>query len=464
MKLFNPNTPLSNFIYTIITDKNKQIKENILLGEITFPKILFYSKRNEDNFRTNSHMSFINNLNRQKQLLEVREEKSNLEKKVNMVDNQLLCIKNNHLTSNNNILSYNKRYLNTNINNIKTKQNSDSKSNNSKKKSHHHRNKSEKSLSSDKKSKNENVKSLPTLGKDKNIEKRIQNISLKPIKIKSYKSNSKVNNHETEEKLEKNAKAFIHKINNNKKNILAMINKRQEKFSLRLKNEIEKMELQKQLKLDEYNKNNNINLNGNLYNNNNIEYNNFNNYSNLDTIRKEDYKYSPDNSRIIKNNNKTNIINKKYYHYSPYSYRNPKMLKNLSKDLLNFNSELYYNNNIPDIIQYQSILVPMYRNNNIINRDGSSPMIIVEDLDTLRNINNNIDIIDATNGDIYSNISRIQNYSKRNDESIIDNNNIDYSFNKKHLYYFNEPKYEIELTNAENEIDKSKVKIKNNNL
>jgi hypothetical protein len=377
-----------------------------------------------------------------------------------MVDNQLLYIKNNNLASNNNILSYNERYLNTNINNIKTRQNSDSKSNNSKKKSQH-RNKSEKSLSSDKKNKNENVKSLPTLGKDKNTEKRIQNISLKPIQIKSYKSNSKVNNHETEEKLEKNAKAFIHKINNNKKNILAMINKRQEKFSLKLKNEIEKMELQKQLKLDEYNKNNNINLNGNLYNNN-IEYNNFNNYSNLDTIRKEDYKYSPDNSRIIKNNNKTNIINKKYYHYSPYSYRNPKMLKNLSKDLLNFNSELYYNNNIPDIIQYQSLLVPMYRNNNMINRDGSSPMIIIEDLDTLRNINNNLDIIDATNGDIYSNISRIQNYSKRNDESIIDNNNIDYSFNKKHLYYFNEPKYEIELTYGDNEIEQTK--IKNNNV
>ena len=46
---------------------------------------------------------------------------------------------------------------------------------------------------------------------------------LKPIQIKSFKSNSKVNNHETEERLEKNAKAFIQKLNNNKKNVLAMI-------------------------------------------------------------------------------------------------------------------------------------------------------------------------------------------------------------------------------------------------
>ena len=467
MKLLNPNTPLSNFIYTIINEKNKQIKENILLGEVTFPKILFYSKEFEDNsFRTNSHISFINNLNRQKQLSEVREEKSNLEKKVNMVDNQLLFFKNNNLSSNNNILNYNERYLNTNLNNNNNiKKNSDNKSNsNTSKKKSNHRNKSDHSLSSDKKNKNENVKSLPTLGKDKNMEKRIQNISLKPIQIKSYKSNSKVNNHETEEKLEKNAKAFIHKINSNKKNILAMINKRQEKYNLKLKNEIEKMEMQKNLKLDEYNqKNNNNNLygNGNIYNNN-MDYNNYNNYSNLDSIRKEDYKYSSDNSRIIRNNNKTNIINKKYYHYSPYSYRNPKMLKNLSKDLLNFNSELYYNNNVPDIIQYQSILVPMYRNNNIIYRDGSSPMIVIEDMDTIRN--NNQDIIDATNGEINSNLSRINNYSKIKDETIIENNNIDYSFNKKHLYYFNEPKYGIELTNGEIENDKSKVKIKNNNL
>lgn len=81
MKL-NPNTPLSNFIYTIINEKNKQIKENILLGNINFPKILIYSTRNEENtFKSNSHIAFLNNLDKQKQLSEVREEKANLEKK-----------------------------------------------------------------------------------------------------------------------------------------------------------------------------------------------------------------------------------------------------------------------------------------------------------------------------------------------------------------------------------------------
>lgn len=252
MKLLNPNTPLSNFIYTIINEKNKQIKENILLGNITFPKILFYSKRKEENtFKTNSHISFLNNLNRQKQLSEVREEKSNLEKKVNIADNQLLSIQNYDLTSNK--LNYNERYINTNLNNIKSK----SKSNSNSSENHtKRRNKSNKSLSSEKKNKNENINSLPTLGRDRKRDKRIHNIALKPIQIKSFKSNSKVNNHETEERLEKKAKAFIQKLNNNKKNVLAMINKKHEKFTLKLKNEIEKIEMKKKLKFERENKNN----------------------------------------------------------------------------------------------------------------------------------------------------------------------------------------------------------------
>ena len=444
MKLLNQNTPLSNYIYTILNEKNNQIKESILLGDINFPKILFYSKRKEENtLKTASHIEFLNNLYRQKQLSEIREEKSNLEKKINMVDNQLLSIKNYNISQNK--LNFNERYLNTNLNNnIKNHSNINSEKNSKNK------NNKKKSSSSEKK---KNVYSLPSLGKPPKKHKRIHNIALKPIQIKSFKSNSKVNNHETEERLEKNAKAFIQKINNNKKKFLDMINKKNEKFSLKLKNEIEKNEKLKKLQLDEFSRNYNIN-------NNNIDYyniNNINNYTNLDNnMRKEENKYSPDNSKIINNKPK-----KKYYHYSPYNYKNPKMLKNISKDLLNFNSELYYNNNIPDIIQYQFLLAPLYQNNNMIKKIGSSPLIIIDDIDNLRN-NNNPEIVDMTNGEVVGNISRINNYSYRNDESNIDNNNIDNSFNKKHLYYFNEPKYEIELTYGDNEIEQTK--IKNNNV
>ena len=447
MKLFNPNTPLSNFIYAILNEKNKQIKENILLGDINFNKIIFYSKDNEVNsLKTPSHISFLKNLDRQKQLLEISEEKSNLEKKVTMADNQLLSIKNYNL--NQNKLKYNERYLNTNLNKINSNINSLQENSKSKNK-----NKKIKSSSSEKMG--EIFNSLPSLGKEKKKNKKTQNIDLKPIQIKSYKSNSKVNNHEVEERLEKNAKAFIQKINRNKRNVLAMISKKQEKFALRLKNEIEKKERQNKLKLDEYSHNNNINIynNMNFYNINNLNNNNYNNYS---KIEKNDY--SQENSFMKK------YKNKKYYHYSPYNSKNPKMLKNISKDLLNFNSELYYNNNMPDILHYQYLLAPLYKNNKVINKGISTPYINVEDINNL-NIYNNQDGIDMTNGELISNISRFNNYSSRIDESNsnIDNNFIDNSFNKKHLYFFNEPKYEMELTSGDNDIDGTKQNIKNNN-
>ena len=456
MKLLNYNTPLSNFIYSIITDKNKQIKENILLGNIKFNDILFYSNQKENNpLKTPSHLSFLNNLQRQKQLLEVREEKANLEKKVSLADNQLLSIKNKNKVLNN--LNFNERYINTNLNNSKVNHtNSNSKNSKSK-------NKNKKSLSSEKKA--EKINSLPTLGKEKKEKNKmkikniyVRNILLKPIEIKSFKSNSKINNHETEEKLEKNARAFIQKINKNKQKELAKINKRQQKFALKLKNEIEKRQIENQLKLDEYNRRQYYQY---MYKNNEENYtnniNNANNYSNLNRIREEN-EYSPDNSMVKRHKNK------KYHHYSPYNFKNPKMLKNISKDLLNFNSELYYNNNIPDILQYQYLLSPFYKQNNMINKGRSTPYIDVEDINNMymnNNIHNIPDIIDMTNRETHgNNISRFNNnnYSSRIDESNMDSNIIDNSFNKKHLYFFNEPKYELEYSSAENEIDKTNAK------
>ena len=459
MKSLNNNTPLSNYIYTIITEKNKQIKENILLGNIKFHDIIFYSNQTENNsLKSPSHLSFLDNLQRQKQLLEVREEKSNLEKKVSMVDNQLLSIKNNNIIPNN--LNLNERYIYTNLNNSNVNNDNNEKnisvSQQIKNKS---KSKSKKSLLSEKKA--EKIISLPTLGKEKKEKNKmkikniyVKNIVLKPIETKSFKSNSKVNNHETEEKLEKDARAFIQKLNKNKQKELAKINKRQERIALKLKNEIEKRQRENQLKMDEYNYNN---KNQNIFNNNNIYDYNSNNAKNY--LRK--YRIKNVNEYYQENSVTKKQKNKKYYHYSPYNYKNPKMLKNISKDLLNYNSELYYNNNIPDIIQYQVILAPFYKNNNMINKGRSTPYINVEDINNVyMNNNNNIpDIIDMTNGELISNNSRFNNnnYSSRIDESNMDSN-IDNSFNKKHLYFFNEPKYEIENTSGENEINKTNEK------
>ena len=175
MKLLNPNTPIYNYVYTIINEKNKQIKENILLGDIIFPKLLFYNNKKEENkFENPSHILFLNNLNKQKQLYEVYEEKKNLEKKVNMIDNQLLKIRNLSLSPYK--LNFKENYLNTNLDVIKTNNNNDSNKNS--------KNKNKKGSSSEKK--NENISSLPTLGKERKIYNKEQNISLKPIQIKAY--------------------------------------------------------------------------------------------------------------------------------------------------------------------------------------------------------------------------------------------------------------------------------------
>ena len=446
MKLYNQNIPISSFISTIINEKNKQLKESILLGNINFPKILIYSQRKEENtFKTKSHIDFLNDLNKQKNLLKIREEKLSLEKRVNNADNQLLSIKNYNLSLkrlnyydryssinlNNNILN-NDRFINRKI--INNRYNSE---NNSKNK-----NKSKNSPSVESKKINENIISLPTLGKERK-KRKVQNIALKPILIKSFKSNAKVHNHETEEKLEKNAKEFIQKINNNKKRVLEMINKKHEKITLKLKKDIEAIENQRKLKYDEYN---NIN---NLYNNK--RYNNFKNIYNinLDT-KKEDNKY-PSNSSSKKKNKEVNKKNKKYFHYSPYDHNNPQMIKNLSKDLLNFNSELYYNNNIPNIIQYQYLLVPFY-NNNIDNNNHNTRNMLYREGPNTEGIdyyeNNNQDTINFINGENEgNNISRHNRFEDTNN----DNNIIDNSFNKKHLYYFNELKYENKLTDRDKE-------------
>lgn len=127
------------------------------------------------------------------------------------------------------------------------------------------------------------------------------------------------------------------------------------------------------------------------------------------------------------------------------------MLKNISKDILNFNSELYYNNNMPDIVQYQYRLVPFYKNknNNVLIKGASTPLIYFEDNDFIRN-NNPPEIIDMTSGEIVSNLSRVNNYSYGDDDT---NNDLNDNFKRKHLYYFNELKYENELTRGENDLN-----------
>ena len=135
------------------------------MGKINFPKILIYSTRKEENtFKSDSHLAFLNNLDQQKQLSEVREEKANLEKKVDLVDHQLLSIKNYNFSQNK--LNYSQRYINTNLNNNKYDTNNNSKINYNRYSSEKNSKSKNKSKKRSIENKNENINSLPTLGKE----------------------------------------------------------------------------------------------------------------------------------------------------------------------------------------------------------------------------------------------------------------------------------------------------------
>ena len=204
MKPFiNQNTPVNNFISSIISEKNKQIKESILLGQIDFPNVLFYDKNyfQPNKFQSNSHKIFLSNLQKQKQLLIVKEEKSNLLNKVKMTD---------------------KKILNINAKSLEI-------------------------------SRNEN-NSLPLIDKvrDPSQKKKIYQMNVKPIKSKIYITKSKVNNGEMENELEKNAKNFIRKINSSKGNYMLIKKQKQQRDYLRLKKEISRMEEEQKKKETKY--------------------------------------------------------------------------------------------------------------------------------------------------------------------------------------------------------------------
>ena len=304
-------------------------------------------------------------------------------------------------------------------------------------------------------SKSQNICSLPSLSKDKKKYK-IYQMDVKPIQIKVFRSNSKVNNHEKEEKLEKNAKAFIKRINNSKKNMLNIIKKRRDYYSLKLKNEIDKLEKQKKTREDEY-------------------------FNDLESKQRDHWGLYENNNKPNKENEK-NKGGKKYHYYSPA--QNLKMLHNFTKDLLNFNSELYYNNNVPDLNQYQNLLVAFnninnnyYFNDAVIENtsENENKQKIVSQINEntderfqgYNNINNfikNEEFKENTNTDVNISLSKQFTEGKNNISSFpgsnISNNNISSidSSMRKNLYYFNEPRYENDINNKYN-YDRIKQKL-----
>ena len=349
--IINKSTPINNFICSIISEKNKQIKESILLGNIDFPKVLFYNKNyyRINKFRSNSQQIFLNNLQKQKQLLIVKEEKSNLLKKIKITDKKILNINTNSLEINNN-------------------------KNNS----------------------------LSLINKERDPSpkiKKIYQMNVKPIKTKIYITKSKVNNGEIENELEKNAKNFIRKINNSKGKYMLIKKQKQQRDYLRLKKEISRME-EEQTKMKK-----NI-FSGEL---------------------KTD---SSNNSPIKIIISEKSMPNYKYHYYSPRK-KSKIMLKNFSDRLLNFNSEFYYNNNAPYLNKYKEYLISTINNSNIRYNNERYENNYNSSILNKEKINNTGLYISEIDRTLQSDLSE-----------------------RKHLYYFNDLKYE-------NEIEKNNNKYNN---
>ena len=282
MENYNQNIPIYNFIFSTLKDKNNEIRENILLGNIKLPQKVDYSVQ-KSIFETEEHKLFLNNLTNQLNLTKIKEEKNFLNNKVEIINREI-----NDLKRKNNIFH---KYNNIIRNNSSVKKMITI----------------SKSIPS-----MDNLVSLPLLSENNmsTIKRNKANlVEIKPIVKKNYKHKNRIMNNEEEEYLERNAKEFIKKINNSKSNNLSIRKQKQQKDYLRLKKQIETMEKKRKMREE-------------------FEYQRSNSNENQKNLQR-------------RNNNLSNIKfnNKKYQYYN----NNKKLLKNFTHELRDFNSQFYYN-------------------------------------------------------------------------------------------------------------------------
>jgi len=361
----NNNIPNYNFVASLIKEKNNQIKENILLGNIHFPEKIIYTPQSL--FQTENHSIFLQNLSNKLTLERIKEEKNFLKKKIENTNNKINNIRNyiNKETLKNNNTKNKLPPLNTS-----------------------------KVLPVIKEKEEINKKSKEKFNKNKLL------IEIKPLPTKRGNQVliDKGINKEKEYDLEQNAKEFIRKINNYKINNITLKRQKQKKDLLRLKQEIEIAERRKQKEEYELLK------------------------------KREEMKQNYLQRHYMNNyeNNPQKIKKVKYHYYNPYNSakKNRKnMMKNFSYVLNNneYNYQNYnnngYNYNIyPNINPYQQMNIEKER------RNTENPV-------TLNVENNNPMFKDSNNHSLI-------NESRSNNNSILNTSE------KKHLYYFNDLKYE----------------------
>ena len=374
----NKNIPNYNFITSLIREKNNNIKENILLGNIHFPEMLLYSLKSL--LESESHVIFINKLSNKLSLEKIKEEKNFLNKKIEMTNNKIDNIK-NYINKEAVKRNYNDLLPPLNFSNI---------------------------LPIIKEKKEKNKKSKEKFNKNKLL------MEIKPLPSK--RSNQilidKRLSKEKEYDLEQNAKEFIRKINNYKINNINMKKQKQKLDFLRLQKEIEIAERKKQK--EEYELiQKREELKQNFLKKQNL-FNNYNNEMSPQKIKRKRYHYynNPQNSSR-KNRNKMMKNFSYVFHHNNNNYNyNYQFYNNINN---NFNGGYYIYPNINPYQQY---------NNNDKDR---------------RNTENNGTLNVENNGMMYKEQS---NHSIANESRI--NNSILNTTEKKHLYYFNDLKYENE--------------------
>ena len=380
----NNNIPNYNFITSLIREKNNNIKENILLGNIHFPEMLLYSPKSL--FESESHAIFLNKLSNKLSLEKIKEEKNFLNKKIEMTNNKIDNIK-NYINKEAVKRNYNDLLPPLNFSNILP-------------------------IIKEKKEKHEkNKKSKEKFNKNKLL------MEIKPLPSK--RSNQilidKRLSKEKEYDLEQNAKEFIRKINNYKINNINMKKQKQKLDFLRLQKEIEIAERKKQK--EEYEL---IQKREELKQNFLKKQNLFNNYNNEMSPQK---------------------IKRKRYHY----YNNPQnsSRKNRNKMMKNFSYVFHHNNNNYNY-NYQ-----FYNNINNINNNFNGGYYIYPNINPYQQYNNNDKDRRNTENNGTLNVENYgMMYKEQSNHSIANesriNNAILNTTEKKHLYYFNDLKYENE--------------------
>ena len=374
----NNNIPNFNFISSLIKEKNGLIKENILLGNIHFPEKILYTPDSLN--KSESHNIFINNLSSQLNREKIREEKNFLTNKIEAANNSIK----NYLNKENYKKNNNMNFLpSLNLSNI-----------------------------------------LPTI-KEKNEKNNKEKftrkkflLEIKPLPDKRGNQLliDKTINKENEYYLEQNARDFIRKINHIKINNITQKRQRQKKELEKLRHEIEIAEKRKQrqeIELQKRKEERKINL---LKKQNNI----YNNYS-PQKLPKVKYHYYNSNNSAKKHNkmakNFSYALNYNEFNYN-FPYYNNNIFNNMNNNMINGYN--YY----PNINQYQYQYQQMMINNDIDVKNTDNSGIV-------NNKENNSNIIYRD-----SNNHSIINESRSNNNSILNTSE------KKHLYYFNDLKYE----------------------